>query len=414
MSLLIITLPPDAADTAALFDYVLSPDGSTVSSHASVPRALLPASDRRTGEVLAVVPAHLLSWHQVQLPQGSLPRSMLGERGVPRLRAILDGLLEDQLLDDPAQLHLALQPQPDTTGPVWVAACDRAWLKAALSALAAAGHEVSRILPEFTPQSLMDTLYVTGDADAARLSGVLVTSESKRAGVVNCAWSNASVAMFEAGLAHVVAEPAVAALAEQTLKRPVTLQHRAQRQLQAAQSAWDLAQFDLAHTSRDRRWALLAGGFSSFLKAPSWRPARWALLAVVMGNLIGLNAWALREQSSLTAQRAQVRAVLTDTFPKIPVVVDAPLQMAREVAALQRASGSLAGTDLENMLSSFSAVVPVGYALDAIEYGVAELRLSGPALTPEAQLQVVAGMKAAGLTATLQGEQWLIRAGVMP
>jgi general secretion pathway protein L len=175
----------------------------------------------------------------------------------------------------------------------------------------------------------------------------------------------------------------------------------------------DLAQFDLAHTSRDRRWALLAGGFSSFLKAPSWRPARWALLAVVMGNLIGLNAWALREQSSLTAQRAQVRAVLTDTFPKIPVVVDAPLQMAREVAALQRASGSLAGTDLESMLSSFSAVVPVGYALDAIEYGVAELRLSGPALTPEAQLQVVAGMKAAGLTATLQGEQWLIRAGVM-
>jgi general secretion pathway protein L len=413
MSLLIITLPPDAADTAALFDYVLSPDGSTVSSHASVPRALLPASDRRTGEVLAVVPAHLLSWHQVQLPQGSLPRSMLGERGVPRLRAILDGLLEDQLLDDPAQLHLALQPQPDTTGPVWVAACDRAWLKAALSALAAAGHEVSRILPEFTPQSLMNTLYVTGDADAARLSGVLVTSEGKRAGVVNCAWSNASVAMFEAGLAHVVAEPAVAALAEQTLKRPVTLQHRAQRQLQAAQSAWDLAQFDLAHTSRDRRWALLAGGFSSFLKAPSWRPARWALLAVVMGNLIGLNAWALREQSSLTAQRAQVRAVLTDTFPKIPVVVDAPLQMAREVAALQRASGSLAGTDLESMLSSFSAVVPVGYALDAIEYGVAELRLSGPALTPEAQLQVVAGMKAAGLTATLQGEQWLIRAGVM-
>ena len=110
MPLLIITLPLDAADNAALFDYVLSPEGSTVTSHASVPLALLPERDKRQGEVVAVVPAQALSWHQVQLPQGSLPRSMLGERGAPRLRAILDGLLEDQLLDDPAQLHLALQP----------------------------------------------------------------------------------------------------------------------------------------------------------------------------------------------------------------------------------------------------------------------------------------------------------------
>ncbi len=418
MPLLIITLPSDAADNAALFDYVLSPEGSTVTSHASVPLALLPERDKRQGEVVAVVPAQALSWHQVQLPQGSLPRSMLGERGAPRLRAILDGLLEDQLLDDPAQLHLALQPQPDTTGLVWVAACDRAWLKTALAALAAAGLEVGRIVPEFTPQALTQTLYVTGEADAVRLAGLRVTrpgvAGAERSSVLTCDWSSASVALFDAGIANVVAEPAVAALAEQVLKRPVTLQQRPLRLMQAAQTPWDLAQFDLAHANRDRRWALLVRGFSGFVRAPQWRAARWALLALLMGNLIGLNAWALHEQGSIKAQRQRVRAVLTDTFPKIPVVVDAPLQMAREVAALQRASGGLVGTDLESILSLFSALAPVEYTLSAIEYAANELRLTGPVLDAQAQAQVVSGLKAAGLTTSVQGEQWLIRAGVTP
>ena len=56
------------------------------------------------GEVVAVVPWQCLSWHAVTLPPHS----------GPRLSAVLQGLLEEQLLDDPAQLHLAVAPHAPT------------------------------------------------------------------------------------------------------------------------------------------------------------------------------------------------------------------------------------------------------------------------------------------------------------
>ena len=112
MTSLIISLPLVGPDAAELYDYVLSSDGLTPVAHASVPLALLPTTH---DEVVALVPAQALSWHQVKLPVGSVPRVMSGERASARLRSILDGALEDQLLDDPAQLHLALQPRPALT-----------------------------------------------------------------------------------------------------------------------------------------------------------------------------------------------------------------------------------------------------------------------------------------------------------
>jgi len=418
MTLLIISLPTTAADHAALFDYVQSQDASTVTSNASVPLALLPAVADRHTEVVAVVPAQALSWHQVQLPQGSVSRSMFGERGATRLRAILEGLLEDQLLDDTAQLHLALQPNPNSAGPVWVAACDRAWLKTHLTALAGAGYPVNRIVPEVTPQGLVDALFVTGDEQHAQLSGMVerrsASGELSGTGVLTCALSGASAALFDGSTAQVFAEPAVVELAEHSFNRPVTLLQNAQRLLQAIQSPWDLAQFDVADAERDSGWYRFVRSGSSVMRAPQWRAARWALVVLVLGNLIGLNAWALREQSLLNVKRQAVRAVLTDTFPKIPVVVDAPVQMARELAAMQRASGRSAGADMESMLSAFSGVAQVAFIPTAIEFAAGELRLTGPAVAGQDPQQVSDALKGQGLAVTQQGNLWTVRAGVAP
>ena len=414
MSLLIIALPLDVAANATLFDFVLSPDGSTPASQGSVPLALLPAHPERQTEVVALVPAQALSWHLVQLPQGSLPRRLTGDRGAARLQAILQGLLEDQLLDEPAQLHLALQPRPVANAAVWVAACDRAWLQAALAALSATGHAVTRIVPEFTPQGLEASIFVTGDeAEHAQVAGLRLAA-SGAACVLACDLSASSVALLGSRGQEVLAEPAVAAQAEQLFGRPVTLLLHGQRLLQAALSPWDLAQFDFAHAGRDRRWSRLAQSFGRFAKAPQWRATRLALVAVLLVNLVGLNLWAWREQASLQARRLQVNAVLLETFPKTQVVVDAPVQMARELAALQRASGSPGAAGLERILSSFSAVAPADYAVTAIDYVANELRLSGPPLAPEAQAQVIAGLRAMGLAASVQGDQWLIVPGAAP
>jgi len=428
MATLIISLPLQSADKTVLLDCALSPDGRTLTSHVSVPLSLLPTPERQA-EVVAVVPLQALSWHQVTLPQGSLPRSWRGD-GARRLRAILDGLLEDQLLDDPAHLHLALQPQPQVGVPMWVAACDRAWLASGLASLAQAGYNVTRIVPESSPQALAEVIEVTGELNAPRVAGWVGapaalsadaanpaqadrptrTADGGRGGMLVADLSSTTVALLSPDT-PVLAEPAVAALAERLFQRPVTLQQRGQRLLLAANTPWDLAQFEFTNAQRDPRWTQLAQGFQSFARAPAWRAARWALALLLVGNLMGLNAWAWREQASLTAQRQAVRAVLTDTFPKIPVVVDAPLQMAREVAVLQRASGSAAGSDLESILSSFSALAPVGYAPEAIEFAANELRLKGPVLGQTEQSRIVAGLQARGLSASLQGAQWLIRAG---
>jgi len=431
MTQLIITLPLDIASPAALFDYVQSPDGRAVNAHASVPLALLPAQTERQGEVVVVLPARALSWHQVQLPQGSLPRQLLGERRGNRLRAILDGLLEDQLLDDPSQCHLALQPQPVTSAPVWVLACERAWLDAGLKALAQAGLVVVRIVPEFTMQSLDGTVFVTEHATGAQAAGLWAPRGPGSDAVLVCPLTPAMAFLLAPpdaaqvpGIAgaetpaptgvRLVAEPAVAALAEQMFQRPVQIEQRAQRLLQAAQSPWDLAQFELAHAGRSRRGKQLAQGLANLARAPQWRAARWSLALLVLVNVMGLNALAWHEQSRLDAQRQQIRAVLTDTFPKLPVVVDAPLQMAREVAVLQRTRGNAAGTDLEGMLASFSALAQQGYVPDTIEYAANELRLSGPAMPATATEQVLGGLASRGLKASLQGGQWLLAPGGAP
>jgi len=409
MSLLIITLPLEPSDEAALFDYVQSDDGRTVTSQASVPLALLPAASRQT-EVLAVVPLQALSWHRVTLPPGSLPRT-LSDRGSKRLRTILDGLLEDHLLDEPTQLHLALQPQAQVASPLWVAACDRAWLKSALALLSKTGHNVTRILPESSPQALSEAIEVTGEPDQPRVAGL--TGLAERSAVMVCALTPVAVGLLGSDT-PVLAEPAVAALAEQLFQRPVTLQQRGERLLRAAGAAWDLAQFEFTNAQRDPRWSDLARSVQSFVRAPQWRAARWALALLLIGQLIGLNAWAWRTQNDLKTQRQAVRAVLLETFPKIPVVVDAPMQMAREVAALQRASGSAAGTDLESILSLFSTLAPASYAPTTMDYAANDLRLSGPAMTSQEQARVSAGLKAQGLAASAQGDQWLIRPGVAP
>lgn len=78
---------------------------ATVSVQWAAP-GLLPAADRQT-DVVALLPPQALSWHRVELPAGL-------HKQPARLQAALAGLLEDRLLDDPAQLHLALQPDWQT------------------------------------------------------------------------------------------------------------------------------------------------------------------------------------------------------------------------------------------------------------------------------------------------------------
>lgn len=396
MRTLIVCFPSTASSSTTSYDYSLTADGRTLLDHGSVPPDLLPSAERGS-EVVAVVSAGQLSWHSVELPRG------IGA-GSPRLRAVLENLLEERLLDDPGQLHLALAPGTASSGPVWVAVCDRAWLRSHLQALEAAHCPVTRIVPEFEPETGPLQLHVIGEPDLPQL---LATGEALGS-VMRLPLSAAGLALLPAIAddqdLQVLAEPGVAALAEQLLQRKVSLLTRPQRWLDAAGSSWDLAQFDLASSSRSRTFKRLSGIGREWLQSPVWRPARWGVVLLLAANLLGLNAWAWKEQSALQSGRAAAQAMLTQTFPQIKVVVDAPLQMEREVAALRQATGASSGRDLETMLAAVGSALPADRAAGAIEFSAGEARIRGLRLSAQEGSALAIRLKSQGFTARLEGD----------
>lgn len=407
MSTLIVALAPPGAAPTADYRYALTLDGHTLTDQGSVPAALLPRTGRAGGDCTVVVPARALSWHRVTLPKGTGPNS-------PRLRAVLEGLLEERLLDDPTALHFALAPGVRAGETAWVAACNRAWLQAAVQALEQAGRPVARIVPELAPADepgteTSATLYAMGTPDDAQWATVGLGPDR---GVTVLPLSAAALALVQLPTdtpIPVLAEPAVAAQAEALLGRPVTLQTGAERWLASARSAWDLAQFELASSGRTRALKKAGTLGTSLLRAPQWRAARWGAAALVLVNLLGLNAWAWREKSALQDKHNSVRSLLTQTFPGVRVVVDAPLQMEREVAQLRQSAGGVSGRDLEAILGSLSAATPANKSATAIDFAAGEARIKGLNLSTEEASQVRTRLQAQGYGVRTEADSLLIR-----
>lgn len=407
MSTLIVTLAFPAATSATGYDYVLSPDGSSLSAQGHAPAALLPASPGRSNAVVAVVPARAMSWHQVTLP-GTMARSLRGRlAGQPRLRAVLVGLLEELLLDEPDQLHFAVFPGATRDAPVWVAVCQRAWLMEALRALEVLPQRILRIVPEFAPLQGGDsvpTADVTADGAPAQL--VLCTPQGVTLlplGAAAAAW------VQQAGPVEINAEPAVAALAEQVLGRPVRAQTRGQRLLHTLHSPWNLAQFDFSATRGHRVLKELALLGASLLQAPQWRPLRWGLVLLLTTQVLGLNVLAWKEQDLLDEKRQWIHAMFTRALPEVSVVVDPPRQMERAVALLQEAAGLASGPGLVDLFMTIAEAAPGYTPPTAIELSDGELRLQGPPLAPEVVAALSSRLAAQGWLARAQGDLLVIQ-----
>jgi general secretion pathway protein L len=207
-----------------------------------------------------------------------------------------------------------------------------------------------------------------------------------------------------------VAEPAVAAAAEQVLQQKVTLQQAPQRWIAAARTQWDLAQFEFASSAQSRALKKFATGWGELLRGPAWRPARWAAVALVLVHLAGLNAWAWKERAGLAARRDEIRRTLTETFPQVKVVVDAPVQMEREVAALRAQTGAASTRDLDALLGALATSLPPGRTAASLEYGGNALRAGGLALSPEELRAVAAQLKGLGYTVSAEGGTLVVAA----
>jgi general secretion pathway protein L len=366
------------AEHTQSWQWATSRDGQTVLDHGCDVTALLP----RDPDVVLVLPLLATSWHRIALPKIN----------AARLRQALDGVLEDRLLSDPAQVHLALAPglQPGQTG--WVAACERAPVAQWLAQLQAAERPAHRIVPDLCPQDppALHALVCAGTpwlvaVQAHGVQTVPLPTEPYRSTPTHAphATSHAAHPLPSHQGLPCLAEPACAAAAEAVLDAPATVHTTAQRLLSSALSGWNLAQFDLSLSAGARRSQRWGQTLRHLLHAPQWRTTRWGagVLAVVL--LLNLQGLAWQERRSLQAKQAEIAQRLTQAFPAIGLVLDAPRQMQQAVSRLQRASGEPSPHDLEGFLQSFGQFAQVDIDIIAIQYTPTGVAATLAAVAPE-------------------------------
>ena len=367
------------------YTYALSPDGLVLQGQGRCAASLLPKADT----VIAVLADADVGWHRITLPKA--PAS--------RLRAALTGVIEEGLLDDAEATHLAVAPQASAGEPTWIAAVNRAWLVSELAALERADVFVDRVAPSSWPDDPPTGHFSADDGgnsggNSSGNSAQDMASAAGMSGSVSLTWSHpdgVATVSLQGGLARAVfkpevtasarfsASPEAASAAEQWLGAPVNVMSVAQRALQASRTLWDLRQFDLARRNRGTR--ALRDALKKFF-SPGWRPVRLGLIAAALFNVLGLNLWAWHQESQMSERRVAMTKVLQTTFPQVRAVLDAPLQMQREVQTLRAAAGKPGDTDLEPMLQAAASAWPAERPpIDAMSFEAGRLTLPGTGWT---------------------------------
>jgi len=378
MSILVVLIPPRArlrarsTDDAGAesrssgreFQYVLSDDGFSLDSQGRCAASLLP---RATLVVAALADADV-SWHRIILPRAP----------AQRMRSALQGVLEEAVLDDTADVHLALAPQATPGQPTWIAAVNRPWLTRELAALERATVFVDRVVPMSWPDDPPSGHFAEAQADTdAGLS------------TLNLTWSHpdgVATLRLQGGLArallptplpegvHWSASPGAASTAEKLLGIPIPVMTPAMRALQATRTTWNLRQFDLAPRHRGAR--ALRDAVRHFM-APSWRPVRIGLAALAALHVVGLNLYAWQQRGELEERRTAMVNLLRATYPQVRAVLDAPVQMQRETDALRVAAGRAGDADLEPMLAATALAWPTDRpAVESLRFEPGRLTLA--------------------------------------
>lgn len=359
----------EASGVGTEYQHVTSPDGLAVETFGQCAAALLP----KTTTIVAVLCDADVSWHRITLPKAP----------PARLRAALGGLLEEALLEDGDDVHLALAPSAVPGQPTWVAAVSRRWLRAELAALEKAEVFVDRVVPMSWPD----------DPPIGHFAETQVDPGGAAPGVA-LNWAHAdgvATVRLQGGLARALvptpapadtrwsATPGAVAAAEQWLGAPVRVMPPAQRLLQSARSLWNLRQFDLARRTRGGR-ALRDSARKLFSR--EWRAVRYGVAALVVAQVVGLNLWAWHQRGAIATRQAAIQSLVKATYPNVSaldVQRDAEAVLQREAQALRTLAGKAGETDLEPMLQAAASAWPAGRpAVDSLRFEPGRLTLAAP------------------------------------
>ncbi|MFG6446864.1 type II secretion system protein GspL [Roseateles sp. BYS180W] len=376
MSTLLIFLPPPHKDhpsqrgeaaplPATDYAFMLSADEQHVTQRGRAAPQDLPSAQ----QCVLVLPDGALSWLRVQLPK--VPKA--------RLRAALEGALEEQLLTPSEQLHMAVAAEPDAAHPSWVAVCLKAYLQQHLAAFEQAHVHVQRAIALAWPETPGTGHFHTAPGHTAP-----TLSWASPEGVVELPLNPGSRALISDELVQTCqwsAEPESVAQAEAWLGRNVLSLVAADRALRALRDGANLLQFDL--TPRTQGLQQIQQWLRDF-RQPAWRPTRWALAGLVAVQLLGLNLYAWQQNRLLQERKTTRDALLTQTFPQVKVVLDGPVQMQKELALLRQRTGQLSQADFEQQLAALANAWPPGQAApQGLDYQTGKLTAQTPALGPQ-------------------------------
>jgi len=324
------------------YDWALTTDGRHVEREGRSAATALPAAD----SVVAIPAESDIGWRCVELP-----------RAGRQMRAALAGKLEEALLDDPEAVHFAIEPDAAGGDTAWVAITSKSWLADHLAQLDAAHVFVDRVAPLSWPDELGRGHFFEAHNGSGDDGIALRWSHAE--GVATLPLQGGLPRqLFPPGLVHAAqwtATPGIATSAERWLGTTVTVQTPAQRALAVVDGAWDLRQFELAPRARGIRALRL---FSRGLMRKPWQPVRWGLAALVVVQLLGLNLWAWHQNRQLAARREAITATLTGAFPEVRAILDAPVQMRKQLDLLRISAGSVGEQDLEALLGAAATAWP--------------------------------------------------------
>ena len=381
MSTLVVQIPPrkrlrsnaDAPVAAAPsgpatdYAYATSPDGLVLETQGHCAAALFP----KATTVIAVLADADVSWHRITLPKA--PAS--------RLYAALVGVLEEALLEDADDVHLALAPAAIAGQPTWVAAVSRRWLRAELAALEQADVFVDRVVPMAWPDDPPLGHFAETETDPGSPAHGIALNWAHADGVASVRLQGALARAIVPNPAppetRWSATPGAVAAAEQWLGASVRVMAPGQRLLQAARSLWNLRQFDLARRTRGGR--ALRDSVRRFF-SPEWRPIRYGLIAFGVAQLIGLNLWAAHQRSAVADKQLAMQTLVKTTFPNASaqdIQRDADAVMQREAQSLRTLAGLPGDGDLEPLLQAAASAWPAGRAaVDSLRFEPGRLSLS--------------------------------------
>ena len=378
MSTLVVRLHPGSAagvgGKSTALDYTLLNANGQATDNGHAQPALLPRAQR----VLAVLPAEQLTLLALNLP--AMPPQ--------RLQAALTGALEERLLHDPIGVHLAAGPR-EADGSVRLAcACERAPLAAALQALALAGREPAAVVPEpvlLAPAeawlsalpSGLRLLWRDADGEAAWLHLTLDAG----AGATPADPAHESSPMPElltARPTRVLVDPDLRDLAARWFgpAADITPITHADVLARAAQSAWNLRQFELAPQAAMQRGM---AGLAKQLRTPAWRRVAMLVGVLLLVQIVGINLVAMKLRSTRNQLQTQVQTVVSEALPGTPAVLDARLQMQRALDNARLRAGKPTSSSLEALMGAAAQVLPEKTALvRTLDYAPGRLQLGLP------------------------------------